>query len=169
MSAFRGPGPFDGDAVYNYLDQAKLPPLAFREAVVDALGEVIEGGAARRMPAEFLAMAGLDAPILYVDVDEATWAWACAELVALANGHQPETPIPDAFAHAARTMPDPVGLVPVALKALQIVADPQRSELAGLLQEADDQSSFQRIDRLRLLLGTAGASQAPAGRGMLPG
>jgi hypothetical protein len=152
MTAFHGPGPFDGDAVYNYLDRAKLAPLAFREAVADAFGEIIEGGAARRMPAEFLAMAGLDAPIVYVDVDEATWAWACAELVAVAIGHQPETPIPDAFAQAAQNMPDPVGLVPVALRALQIISEPKRSELAGLLKEADDQSALQRIDRLRRLL-----------------
>ena len=152
MSAFHGPGPFDGDAVYNYLDQAALPPLAFREAVANAFNVVIEGGAARRMPAEFLALAGLVGPVTYVDVDEATWAWACAELVVLANGHQPETPIPEVFAQAAQAMPDPIGLVPSALKALQIVADPKRSELAGLLKEADAQSSFQRIDRLRLLL-----------------
>jgi hypothetical protein len=152
MTAFDGPGPFDGDAVYNYLDQAELPPLAFRKAVASAFGEIIAGGAARHMPAEVLAMVGLDRPVAYVDVDEATWAWACAELVAVANGHHPETPIPDAFARAAQTMPDPVGLVAAALKALQIVSDPQRSELAGLLKEADDQSSLQRIDRLRLLL-----------------
>jgi|SRR6185369_1098590 len=152
MTAFDGPGPFDGDAVSNYLDRTKLPPLAFREAVAHAFDEVIEGGAARRMPAEFLALVGRKAPIVYIDVDEGTWAWACAELVALANGHQPETPIPQAFARAARSMPDPVGLVALALKALQIVSDPKRSELAGLLKEADDQSSFQRIDRLRLLL-----------------
>ena len=155
MTAFDGPGPFDGDAVYNYLDLAELSPLAFREAVADAFAEVIEGGAARRMPAEFLAMAGLNGPIVYIDVDEGTWAWACAELVAVANGHQPETPIPHAFARAAQSMPDPVGLVAVALKALQIVSDPKRSELAGLLKDADDQSSFQRIDRLRLLLQSA--------------
>jgi hypothetical protein len=152
MSAFHGPGPFDGDAVYNYLDQAALPPLAFREAVANAFSEVIEGGAARHMPTEFLALLGLDGPATYVDVDEATWAWACAELVVLANGHQPETSIPEIFAQAAQTLPDPVGLVPSALKALQIVMDPTRSELAGLLKDADAQSSFQRIDRLRLLL-----------------
>ena len=155
MTAFDGPGPFDGDAVSNYLNRAKLPPLAFRKAVADAFSEVIEGGAARHMPAEFLAMMGRDAPIVYIDVDEGTWAWACAELVALANGHQPETPIPDAFAQAGQSLPDPVGLVPVALKALLIVSDPKRSELAGLLREADDQSSFQRIDRLQRLLQSA--------------
>jgi hypothetical protein len=67
-------------------------------------------------------------------------------------GHEPETPIPDTFARAAETLPDPVGLVPLALKALQIVLDSKHSELAGLLKEANDQSSLQRIDRLRLLL-----------------
>jgi hypothetical protein len=49
-------------------------------------------------------------------------------------------------------MPDPVGLVPLALKALEIVSDPQRSELAGLLKESDDPSAFRRVDRLRVLL-----------------
>ncbi len=135
MTAFDGPGPFAGDAVYHYVDQAELPPPAFREAVGDAFGEVIRGGAARHVPAELLAMVGLDRPPTYLDVDEAVWAWACAELVALAIGHQPETPIPDAFARAARTMPEPAGLISDALEALQIVVDPKRSELAGLLKE----------------------------------
>jgi hypothetical protein len=52
-------------------------------------------------------------------------------------------------------MPDPAGLVSDALKVLQIVSDPKRSELAGLLEEADDEAAVQRIDRLRLRLASA--------------
>ena len=112
MTAFDGPGPFDGDAVYNYMGQVELSPLAFREVIASALSEVVEGGAARHMPSEFLVMAGLERPVVYVDVDEAVWAWACAEIVAMAIGHQPETPVPEAFARAARSLPEPAELVP---------------------------------------------------------
>lgn len=104
------------------------------------------------MPAEILAIAGLTHPPVYVDVDEAVWAWACADFVALALGHKPETPIPLRFAHAAGSIPEPAGLVEMACNALQIVSAPQRSELAALLKEADDQPTFQRIERLHSVL-----------------
>lgn len=152
MTAFDGPGPFDGDAVYNYLDQTKLSPTAFRATVAGAFGAVVDGGAAGQMPPELLAMAGLTHPPVYVDVDEAVWAWACAELVALAIGHKPETPVPLRFAHAAGSLTEPAELIAKACEALQIISDPKRSELAGLLKEADDQATFERIARLQSIL-----------------
>ncbi len=152
MTAFDGPGPFDGDAVSNYMDEALVPPAAFREVIARAFLEVISGGAARHVPAELLAMAGIGTAPFYVDVDEAVWAWACAEIVATALGHEPESPIPEAILHRAETTPDPASLIPDALRALEIVADPKRSELAGLLEEANDQNAFQRMGRLGLHL-----------------
>lgn len=152
MTAFDGPGPFDGDAVYNYIDQTELAPAEFREAVADAFRAIAEGGAAGQLPPEFLAMAGLSHPPVYVDVDEAVWAWACAELVALALGHEPETPIPTAFEHAASSLPEVAGLASMASEALQVVSDPQRSELASLLEEAENHAALQRIGRLQALL-----------------
>lgn len=151
MTAFDGPGPFDGDAVYHYVDEASVAPAAFREVIAGAFQEVISGGAARRVPPELLALAGLEAPPFYVDVDvdEGVWAWACAELVAAALGLEPESPIPEEFLQRARTLRAPVGLVPDALRALEIVSDPKRSELAGLLEESNDSGAFQRMERLR--------------------
>src|SRR6185369_12442181 len=102
MTAFDGPGPFDGDAVSNYLDRTKLPPLAFREAVAHAFDEVIEGGAARRMPAEFLALVGRKAPIVYIDVDVYDRRLAphqCQEL----GRHAPRCP---AFDHLVKCVGD---------------------------------------------------------------
>lgn len=160
MTAFDGPGPFDGDAVHNYVDEVRQPPAAFREAVASAFDEVAQGGAARHMPAEFLALAGLERPPVYVDVDEGVWAWTCADLVALALGHEPETAIPDVFARAARTLPEPEGLVRDAVAALAIVSDRKRSELAGLLDDAGEQRALERMERLRQLL--AGAARSAA-------
>src|SRR5690606_20701006 len=152
MPALDGPGPFDGDAVHNYADEATLPPAAFREAVARAFHHVCEGGAARRVPAAFMAIVGLDARPFYVDADEAVWAWACAEIVATAIGHQAETPIPAQFLRAARVLPKPLDLVPDAIRTLEIVSDPKRSELARLLKEANDQATLTRIERLREVL-----------------
>lgn len=155
MTAFDGPGPFDGDAVFHYLDRASLAPAAFRDVVAGAFAEVIAGGAARRMPKEFLALAGLTELGVYADVDEAVWAWACAEMVALALGRELESPMPEVFAQAARKLPAPAGLLPDALRALDIASDRKRSELAGLLAETGDDAALQRLLRLRALLASA--------------
>ena len=51
-------------------------------------------------------------------------------MVALALGHDPETPVPEPFHSAAQSLPDPRRLIAEALEALDIVGDPKRSELA---------------------------------------
>lgn len=150
--AFDGPGPFDGDPVYNFIDGvSNQPPDAIQGAMAAAFRTVIAGGAAAQLPPELVSMLGIDPSSLpgrYADVDEGVWAWACAEMLALALGHEPETPIPAAFHAAALSLPRPRSLVGDALKALEIVADPKRSELAALFEEAKTASVQQRIGSL---------------------
>lgn len=154
--AFDGPGPFDGDPVSNYLDRvSNRPPAVVQDELAAAFREVLEGGASRRMPDDLANMLGIDPssiPSMYLDVDEAVWAWACAEMVAVALGHEPETPIPGPFYAAAQSLPDPRMLVADALKAIDIIGDTARSELAGLLEEAQAEESSKRIASLRTTL-----------------
>lgn len=153
---FDGPGPFDGDPVFNYLDQVvSQPPSALRDALAGAFREVMLGGAVRHLPPELASMLGMDParlPAAHVDVDEGTWAWACAEMVALALGEEPETPMPEPFRSAASSVPRPWELVGDALAALEVVSDPARSELAGLLQHEGGAGSRRRILALRRTL-----------------
>lgn len=155
--AFDGPGPFDGDSVYNYLDRvSNQPPTTVQAELAAAFQEVIQGGAARHMPAEFASMLGLDSsavPTVYVDVDEGVWAWACAEMLAAAMGLPPQTPIPEPFHSVAQSVPEPRMLVADALKALDIVGDSKRSELAALLEEAEAEEPRKRMGDLHSTLG----------------
>lgn len=152
MSSFHGPGPFDGDAISHHLGPDLHVPHALRAAVVAAFAEVRSGGAASRIPPALLEMLGLPAeraPAAYVDVDDAVWAWACAEFLALALGHPAESPVPARLAAAARAMPDPEALIPEATAALEVIARPGRSELASLAEEAGSREVLQRIAGLR--------------------
>lgn len=117
--AFDGPTPFDGDPVYNYIDEIKgQPPKKIGEAVsraFEAVGQECES-------------------MRYVDVDTGVWAWAAAEMLALALGRPSDPPPPSPFG-SAWSIPNPSLLVPAALEALGVVADPKRSEIAGLWNE----------------------------------
>lgn len=140
--AFDGPGPFDGDPVFNYLHSvSNQPPAAVQAALASAFQEVLQGGAARHMPAEFATMLGIDLPSetqVYIEVDEGVWAWACAEMVAVALGHEPDSPVPEPFFGAAKSLPHPRHLAADAVEVLDIIVDTKRSELASLLNDSDE-------------------------------
>ncbi len=113
--AFVGPDPFSGDPVFNYLDAIEgRSPREIREAMESGFAEAESLGA--------------------FDVDACVWAWACAEMLALALGRPSSTPPPSPF-NSAKSIPDPASLVPKALATLKIIADPKTSELAGLMGE----------------------------------
>lgn len=152
--AFDGPSPFDGDPVYNYIDSiSNQAPARVQAVLAAAFQEVIQGGAARQLPPELVSMLGLDpslVPTAYCDVDEGVWAWACAEMLALALGTQPESTIPEPFYGAALSLPKPRKLVASALQALDVIGDTKRSELASLLVgSVAERSCRERLDRLR--------------------
>lgn len=152
--AFDGPTPFDGDPVYNYVDQVvDQTPDVVQEEFTFAFREVIQGGASGRMPAEFASMLGANplsvTSTTYVDVDEGVWAWACAEMVAVALGYEPEPTIPEPFHGVILSLPNAKLLAADALEALDIVRDPKRSEVAGLMRDANADEAYERIDNLR--------------------
>lgn len=155
--AFDGPGPFHGDPVFNHLDSVQnQTPAVLQQVLANAFSEVIKGGASRKMPAEFFTMLGFDplsAPAMFVDIDEGVWAWACAEILAAALGHDPETPIPEPFGSVALSIPQPRRLVADAIKALDLIVDTAHSELGGFVAEGCLAESRDRIARLRDVLG----------------
>jgi len=151
--AFDGPSPFDGDPVFNYLERVSgQPPEALQRNLGAAFQAVIEGGAANQLPPEMASMLGMDPsslPAVYIDVDEGVWAWACAEMVALALGHALETPMPEPFITAARTLPEPTKLIADAIDAIDRLGDPKTSEIADLLSGARADDFRGRIAGLR--------------------
>ena len=133
--AFDGPSPFDGDPAFDYLHTVEgASPEDVRSVLFDAF--------------EFV----LDPEADYIDVDETVWAWAAAELVALALGRPSDPPPPEPFAGAVKGLPDPAGLVPRALDALEVVADEERSEVAELWAESGDDSLADHLADLRARL-----------------
>lgn len=130
--AFDGPTPFDGDPVYNYVDEIKgQSPKKIREAVSRAFEAVGQEWESMR----------------YVDVDTGVWAWAAAEMLALALGRPSAPPPPGPFG-SSWSIPDPSLLVPAALDALRVVADPKRSEIAGLWNEQGGPTLELHLDSL---------------------
>jgi hypothetical protein len=113
--AFDGPSPFQGDPAYLYLDE-----------IVGQSPEVVRATITRALELEGTT---------YVEVDEGVWAWCAAEMLAIAIGRPPAEDVPEPFANIARMIPDCVALVPAAIAALAVVADPGRSEVAGLWQD----------------------------------
>ncbi len=155
--AFDGPGPFDRDPVFAYLDQLEgQPPSSLQSAFEAAFDEVLNGGAARHAPVELLSMLGFDKTSIaqgYADVDESVWAWACAEIVVLALDETWGHSIPEPFRKMANGLPHPRRLVSKAVSALEVVGDSMRSELGSLLRESEHVLSLQRISDLRTKLG----------------
>lgn len=85
--AFYGDNPFQGDPVFNYQDSVDWKSAeAIRKAML----------------AGFEQAGSLSA----FDVDACVWAWACAEMLALALGRPSSPPRPMPFAAATR-IPDP--------------------------------------------------------------
>ncbi len=114
--AFDGPGAFDGDPAFMYLHEVEAKsPSEVRAAMTRA----------------FVAMR----PGEYAEVDETVWAWAAAEMVAMALGRPSSPPPPEPFASAGASIPDPEGLVGLALAALDVVVNDQESEIADLWNE----------------------------------
>jgi hypothetical protein len=130
--AFDGPSPFDGDPAYDYLHVIEgVPPEDVRSVLVDAF-EVV-----------------LDPDAEYLEIDETVWAWAAAELVAVALGRPSDPPPPEPFASAARGIPDAAALIERALAALDVVADEERSEIAELWLDRDEGSLDAHLMPLR--------------------
>ncbi len=113
--AFYGDNPFEGDPVFNRIDDVEW-------ASSDAVRNAIMAG--------FREAANLGS----FDVDACVWGWACAEMLELALGRPATPPPPSPFA-AAATIADPEALVPDALETLSLVRDPSTSELASLMGE----------------------------------
>lgn len=134
--AFDGPTPFDGDPAYMYLEELEGTPEEIAAAITDAF--------------EYLG-SGED----YYEIDETVWAWACAELVALACGQPSDPAPPDPFAAAARKLPQPSRLVGPALAALEVVATESISEAAELWNESGDDTLAEHLRDLRERLGRA--------------
>lgn len=136
--AFDGPTPFDGDPVYNYLDTIE----GMDAAVVCA---ALEGA--------FDFVLGEDG---YSEIDETVWAWAAAEMVATALGNGATSPAPKPFQLAAESLSrtDGEGLRDKALRVLDVVADPERSEAADLWNESGEGTLNDHLSGLRARLST---------------
>ncbi len=143
--AFDGPTPFDGDPAFMFLEEVEgQAPAKVRAALVRA----------------FRATRGSE----YVEVDEGVWAWAAAELVAVARGRAPRKAPPEPFLSAARALPDPEGLVRPALAALRVVADVERSETAALWEETGEGTLEEHLAPLRARLEAAPKAREPVSR-----
>ncbi|HJL00408.1 MAG TPA: DUF4259 domain-containing protein [Polyangiaceae bacterium LLY-WYZ-15_(1-7)] len=135
--AFDGPTPFDGDPVYMYLDEVEWDQP---DDVVRAIREAFEQ--TREEP--------------YVEVDEGVWAWAAAEMVAIALGRPPKEAPPEPWGPAAERLGKSRAeqLKTAALAALEVVVDDERSEIAELWNERDDAPQFaEHVAPLRARLG----------------
>lgn len=151
MTAFDGPGPFDGDAAYNYINGLLDVPAELRIAIVGAFSDVAAGGVAARMPEAYRKMLG-PSSAAYIDVDDGVWAWAAAEMLAIALGFPTETPVPEQVARAARAIKDPEDMAASAAVALKVVCNPGSSELASLLSGPGGIEALQRMERLSAAL-----------------
>lgn len=130
--AFDGPTPFDGDPAYDFVHEIEdQSPARVRAALARAF---------KATRAE------------YVEVDEGVWAWCAAELVAVARGRPPRPLPPEPFLSAALSLSDPEALVAPALKALAVVADAERSEVAQLWEESGDGTLTTHLRSLRTRL-----------------
>ncbi len=158
--AFDGPGPFDGDPVCNYRDLfEQTSPEQVRATLSNAFDAVLQPNShVAQALRTFASMTG--APVSdpdeaelprseTYDVDETVFAWAAAELVALALGRPSKPPPPQPFASAAAHIPEAVALVPKALAALDVVADASRSEVAALWNQNGRRSLADHLAPLR--------------------
>ena len=128
--AFDGPGAFDGDPAFMFMDEIEgKSPTQVRSALSRAFGHMNPQG--------------------YAEVDEGVWAWAAAEMLAVALGNPSSPPPPEPFASAAATIPDAAALVPSALAALDVVVLDTASEVAELWNEAGGPSLHDHLLPLR--------------------
>ena len=134
--AFDGPTPFDGDPAWDWLDEIKGESPAAVQAALERTFEAV-----------------IDSEEDYIDVDDVVWAWAAAELVALAIGRGSEPAPPEEFAVCVAGLPDASELVDPALRALAVVADPERSEVADLWNDSGDSTLEEHLADLRGRLG----------------
>jgi hypothetical protein len=131
-------GPFENDDALDFLNDAEDEPA---HAVTEQLRNVMKRPAGE-----------------YIDVTVGAPAWAASELVALAFGHAGAKAPPDRAADLiARLRPKEEDRL-LALEALARIADPEKSELAGLWHEGDGGAEFDAaMAELRDRLDAAGA------------
>ena len=128
--AFDGPGPFDGDpSVMMAMELEDAPEDAeaiFEEALCTALEQA------------------------YVEVDDGVLAWVAVEMIAHHAGAPGPVPLEGVFARV--TVKDVSDLRPLALEALEWIAEPDRSELAELWNERGEGPLRDRLAELRTRL-----------------
>lgn len=134
--AFDGPTPFDGDPVYDYRDTIEGVDATEVCAALESAFDVV------------LSEDG------YSEIDETVWAWAAAEMVATALGKGAGSPAPEPFQQAAESLStqDGEGLRDKALRVLDVVADPERSEVADLWNESGEDTLADHLSGLRARL-----------------
>jgi Domain of unknown function (DUF4259) len=103
-----GAGPFDNDAVADFLAETSAAP----EALAAVLHRCTKAS--------------------YIDVDDSQPAIAVCELVALAFGYGNLDRAPARIRHLARSLGPNESLRSLAIRALGPLADPKRSEVASL-------------------------------------